>query len=107
MSSTLWNRSRKGSGEMYAILNSRAFSILFSSLMKYFFYIEKRSDDCCMKDDRTENEGLSSCSSLPESMTAVTARTTASGALLQVTAWLIMYRSAMLVARYRVSGLYC
>ena len=99
-------RSRKGSGDVKVRSISRARQTLFSSRMKYFFCMEKRKEDCSMKEERTLKEGLSSCSSLPASITHVTASTTASGALLPTIAWLMMYLSAMLVARYRVSGLY-
>ena len=78
--------SRKGSGETYDMSNSKALSILFSILMKLFFGIAQRRDDCTMNEERTAKDGLSSCSSLPASMTEVTARTIASGAELLVTA---------------------
>lgn len=98
-SNILRNLSRNGRGDVYVKSNSSAFNTRFSSFTKYFFRIEKRRDDYSIKEERTAKDGLSSCSNLPESITAVTARTTASGAELLVTAWLIMYLSAMLVAR--------
>ena len=61
--------------------------------------MENRKEDYSIKEDRTLNEGLSSCSNLPDSITAVTANTTASGALLPIIAWLMIYLSAILVAR--------
>lgn len=76
------NRSRKGSGEVKVRSISRALQTLFSSRMKYFFWMEKRKEDCSMNEDRTLKDGLSSCSSLPASITDVTASTTASGELL-------------------------
>ena len=61
--------------------------------------MENRKEDYSIKDDRTLKEGLSSYSNLPDSITEVTANTTASGALFPTIAWLMMYLSAMLVAR--------
>ena len=43
--------------------------------------MEKRKEDCSMKEDRTLKDGLSSYSNLPANITEVTASTTASGAL--------------------------
>ena len=61
--------------------------------------MENRKEDYSIKDDRTLKEGLSSYSNLPDSITEVTANTTASGALFPTIAWLMIYLSAMLVAR--------
>ena len=106
-SNILIKRSKKGRGDVKVISNSRALTSLVSRRMKYFFWMEKRKEDYSMNEDRTLKDGLSSCSNLPANITQVTARTTASGALLPTIAWLTIYLSAMLMARYNVSGLYC
>ena len=61
--------------------------------------MENRKEDYSINEERTLKEGLSSYSNLPDSITDVTASTTASGALLPIIAWLMIYLSAILVAR--------